>query len=84
MKISAELIQKSAQYLNPCGEYHLDMRGYKVPYLENLTATNDQFGTIDLTDNEITKLELLPRLSNLRTLMLANNRITKVDKNFSE
>ena len=41
MRISADLISKSAQYLNPVQEYHLDLRAYKIPFLENLTATND-------------------------------------------
>lgn len=46
--------------MNPLDEYHLDLRGYKIPFLENLSATNDQFGTIDLTDNEMVTLEPLP------------------------
>jgi U2 small nuclear ribonucleoprotein A' len=60
MRLTADLIQKSAQYLNAINEFHIDLRGYKIPFLENLTATNDQFGTIDLTDNEIAILEYLP------------------------
>jgi AP-4 complex subunit epsilon-1 len=44
--------------MNPLDEYHLDLRGYKIPFLENLSATNDQFGTIDLTDNEMVTMVL--------------------------
>ena len=84
MRINADLIQKSAQYLNAIHEFHLDLRGYKIPFIENLTATNDQFGTIDLTDNEIVALEGLPQLLRLANLLLANNRITKVDPNYAE
>ena len=29
-------------------------------FIENLSATNDQFSCIDLTDNDISKLENLP------------------------
>lgn len=70
--------------MNAINEFHIDLRGYKIPFIENLTASNDQFGTIDLTDNEIVLLEGLPQLLRLTTLLLANNRITKVETNFAE
>ena len=60
MRLSADLIQKCAQYLNPLNQFHLDARGYRLPYLENLAATNDQFACIDLTDNDIARLDELP------------------------
>jgi U2 small nuclear ribonucleoprotein A' len=82
VKISADLISRSAQYLNTVKEFQLDLRGYKIIAIENLVATNDQFGCIDLTDNAITKLENLPKLNRLRSLILINNRISKVDPNF--
>ena len=44
--------------------------GYKVPVIENLGATLDQFDTIDLTDNEIRKLDGFPLLNRLSTLLL--------------
>ena len=78
------MISKCAAYMNPLDEFHIDLRGYKIPFLENLTATNDQFGTIDLTENEIVTLEVLPQLLRLRTLLLANNRITRVDEHFAD
>ena len=84
MRITADLISKCAAYLNPLGEYHLDLRGYKIPFLENLTATNDQFGCIDLTDNEIVTLEALPGLLRLKSLLLTGNRITRVDDKFAD
>ena len=82
VKINTDLISKSAQFLNPVKEFQLDLRGYKIPAIENLSATNDQFGCIDLSDNSITKLESLPRLNRLRTLLIINNRILKVEDNF--
>jgi U2 small nuclear ribonucleoprotein A' len=83
VKINAELITKSAQFLNPVKEFQLDLRGYKIPAVENLSASNDQFGCIDLSDNSITKLESLPRLYRLRTLLIIANRIIKVEDNFA-
>ena len=43
---------------------------------------HDQFECIDLTDNDIVKLEELPGLQRLESLMLANNRVQKVDEKF--
>jgi U2 small nuclear ribonucleoprotein A' len=51
--------------LNPLNQFYIDLRGYQIPFLENLAATNDQFGCIDLTDNEIVLLEELPQLLRL-------------------
>ena len=84
MRITADLITKCAAYMNPLDEYHLDLRGYKIPFLENLSATNDQYGTIDLTDNELVTLEGLPQLLRLHTLLLANNRLTRIEANFAD
>jgi U2 small nuclear ribonucleoprotein A' len=82
VKISVDLIARSAQFLNPVKEFQLDLRACKITSIENLIATNDQFGCIDLTDNSITKLEHQPRLTRLRSLLLINNRIAKVEKDF--
>lgn len=35
----------------------------------------DQFDTIDLTDNDIRKLENIPLLKRLSTLLMHNNRV---------
>jgi U2 small nuclear ribonucleoprotein A' len=83
VKITPDLISRSAQYLNPVKEFQLDLRGYKIAAIENLSATHDQFGCIDLSDNSISKLEDLPKLNRLRTLMLINNRIMKIENDFA-
>lgn len=49
--------------------------GYKVPVLENLGATLDQFDTIDMSDNDIRKLDGFPLLKRLKSMLLNNNRI---------
>ena len=60
MRLNKDLISKSAQYLNPLNQFYIDLRGYQIPFIENLAATSDQFGCIDLSDNEISFLEELP------------------------
>lgn len=47
-------------------------------------ATEDQFDTIDLSDNEIVKLENFPYLNRLGTLILNNNRITRINPSIGE
>lgn len=49
--------------------------GYKIPLIENLGATLNQFDTIDFTDNDIRRLDGFPILTKLKSLLLNNNRI---------
>lgn len=49
--------------------------GYKIPVIENLGATLDQFDAIDFSDNEIRKLDGFPLLKRLKTLLMNNNRL---------
>lgn len=48
---------------------------------EFVLVEQDQFDTIDLSDNEIVKLENLPYLNRLGTLIINNNRITRINPN---
>ncbi|XP_030621983.1 U2 small nuclear ribonucleoprotein A' isoform X1 [Chanos chanos] len=84
VKLSAELIEQAAQYTNPVRDRELDLRGYKIPVLENLGATLDQFDTIDFSDNEIRKLDGFPLLKRLKTLLLNNNRICRIGEGLEQ
>ncbi|KAM6058929.1 U2 small nuclear ribonucleoprotein A' isoform 1-T1 [Chlamydotis macqueenii] len=75
VKLTAELIEQAAQYTNAVRDRELDLRGYKIPVIENLGATLDQFDAIDFSDNEIRKLDGFPLLRRLKTLLMNNNRI---------
>lgn len=46
-----------------------------------LCASQDQFDSIDLSDNAIVRLEGFPRLPRLKVLLLNNNRIAKIARN---
>ncbi|PCH33361.1 L domain-like protein [Wolfiporia cocos MD-104 SS10] len=78
MKLTPELIQSVPSSLNPIKERQLDLRGYKIPAIENLGITKDQHDAIDLTDNSLAVLGNIPLMRRLRTLLLANNRITSI------
>jgi U2 small nuclear ribonucleoprotein A' len=44
-----------------------------------LAITRDQYDTIDLTNNELRKLDNFPLLKRLRTLLVSNNQITRLE-----
>lgn len=78
VKLTPDLIEGAAQYMNPVRDRELDLRGYKIPVIENLGTTLDQFDTLDFSDNEIRKLDGFPFLTRVKTLLLNNNRIVRV------
>ncbi|KAL5534639.1 hypothetical protein ACEPAG_1102 [Sanghuangporus baumii] len=78
MKLTPELINASSSALNPVKERQLDLRGHKIPAIENLGVTKDQHDAIDFTDNSIVALANFPLLRRLRTFLLANNRISSI------
>lgn len=84
VRLTADLIWKSPHFFNAIKERELDLRGNKIAVIENLGATEDQFDTIDLSDNEIVKLENFPYLNRLGTLLLNNNRITRINPSIGE
>ena len=78
VKLTPDLIEGAGQYINPVRDRELDMRGYKIPVIENLGSTLDQFDCIDFSDNEVRKLDGFPYLNRLKTLIFNNNRIVRV------
>ncbi|EGF77031.1 hypothetical protein BATDEDRAFT_20988 [Batrachochytrium dendrobatidis JAM81] len=80
MKLDYELLTTSPSRINPIGERELILRGHKLQRIENLTLTKDQNDTLDLTNNSLVRLDAIPHLPRLKTLLLSSNRITKIDK----
>ena len=83
VKLTSEVISRGFQYLNSAKEYELSLRGFKIIDMQNLSATKDQFTCINLADNSISEVNYLPQLKKLKTLILINNRISKIDKDFA-
>lgn len=78
MRLTAEILLRADQYLNPQKERELNLRGFKIPAIENLSVIQDQFDVIDFSDNEIKKLDNFPTMNRLNCLILNNNYISKV------
>ncbi|KAJ5803088.1 U2 small nuclear ribonucleoprotein A [Penicillium pulvis] len=77
MRLTVELIQNSLSYINPLTDRELDLRGHKIPAIENLGVAKDQ-DTIDFTDNDLSSLGNFPFFPRLHTLLLARNRISHI------
>ncbi|KKY13709.1 putative small nuclear ribonucleoprotein a [Phaeomoniella chlamydospora] len=82
MRLTAELIHNSLSYLNPLNERELDLRGHKIPAIENLGVAKDH-DAIDFTDNDIASLSNFPLIPRLQTLLLARNRISQIQNNIA-
>ncbi|PWY75416.1 L domain-like protein [Aspergillus heteromorphus CBS 117.55] len=82
MRLTVELIQNSLSYINPVNDRELDLRGHKIPAIENLGIAKDQ-DAIDLTDNDITSVGNFPFFPRLRTLLLARNRVKQIQPSIS-
>ncbi|KAM3424441.1 hypothetical protein BST61_g6445 [Cercospora zeina] len=83
MRLTAELIKSSLSYNNPLNERELDLRGHKIPQIENLGVAKDQ-EAIDFTDNAITSLAGFPLSPRLQTLLCARNRISSIAESTSK
>ncbi|KAG4305360.1 hypothetical protein PORY_001530 [Pneumocystis oryctolagi] len=78
MRLNVDLLNNAPSYINPAKERELDLRGHKIPMIENLGVTKDQNDAIDLTDNDIRHLGNFPKLLRVRTLLLSRNRISSI------
>jgi len=78
MRLTLDLLTQAEQSLNAAKQRQLMLRGMKIPSIENLGGTNDAYECLDLSDNDLIKLGNFPPLKRLRTLMLANNRVSRI------
>ena len=75
---------KAPAFRNALHERELDLRGQKIPRIENLGASQDQFDVIDLSNNQVEVLEDFPFLRRCGTLFLHNNLVNRIGQNFPE
>ncbi|KAI1431883.1 L domain-like protein [Xylaria sp. CBS 124048] len=77
MRLTAELLQSSPSWLNALKERELNLRGHRIPAIENLGVAGPQ-DAIDLVDNDIQVLGNFPLSPRIRTLLLARNRVASI------
>ncbi|KAL4401612.1 U2 snRNP complex subunit [Malassezia pachydermatis] len=79
MKLTAELLTQCESVINPLKERELDLRGLKIPAIENLGAARDVNDALDFTDNDVRYLGNFPRMERLRHLTMSNNLVSRID-----
>ena len=77
-RLSPDAILRAPRFHNCVQEYHLDLRNAGIQIIENLGVTENQFDSLDLSDNAIGTLDGFPKLARLRSLYLANNKISRL------
>ncbi|EDQ88574.1 uncharacterized protein MONBRDRAFT_32756 [Monosiga brevicollis MX1] len=77
-RLTVDVVALAPQFTNALKEREIDLRENKIIVIENLGATVDQFDTIDLSDNEIRRLEGFPTLQRLKSLIINNNRVSRI------
>lgn len=78
MRLTADILLRADNYINPYKDREINLRGLKIPLIENVAVLQDQFDVLDLSDNEIKKLDGFPPMKRLNCLLLNNNTITKI------
>ena len=83
-RLSVDMIMKAPAFRNALKERELDLRGLKIPRIENLGVTQDQFDVIDFSNNQIEVIEDMPHFVRLTTLLFNNNMINRCSESFPE
>ncbi|KAM0563721.1 hypothetical protein ACHAPJ_001453 [Fusarium lateritium] len=83
MRLTADLIRDSLSYLNPLKERELDLRGHRIPAIENLGVAGPH-DAIDFTDNDIQVLGNFPLSPRITTLLLARNRVSSIQPSMAK
>ncbi|KAI1660745.1 L domain-like protein [Daldinia decipiens] len=77
MRLTVELLQNSPSWLNALKERELELRGHRIPTIENLGVAGPQ-DCIDFVDNDIQVLGNFPLSPRIRSLLLQRNRIASI------
>jgi hypothetical protein len=78
MKLTADVVASAPAYLNALGDREKGFRGLKATLIENLGVIEDQYDTLDFSDNSISRCAGFPLMPRLKTLLLADNRVKSI------
>ncbi|KAF5962102.1 hypothetical protein HYC85_003311 [Camellia sinensis] len=84
MKLYVDLVRKSSHFRIPITLFFVFKSVVWSYLISGLFVYRINLTPIDLSDNEIVKLENFPYLSRLGTLLVNNNRITRINPNIGE
>ncbi|KAK2945027.1 putative U2 small nuclear ribonucleoprotein A' [Blattamonas nauphoetae] len=79
MRLTVEVLQSIEPFYNTCGDYQANIRGMRVPAIENFGVLRDAFDTVDLSDNSISVLGGFSQCLRLKTLFIGKNQIHSID-----
>ncbi|KAJ3149865.1 U2 small nuclear ribonucleoprotein A' [Geranomyces michiganensis] len=77
VKLNYDVLTNAPSFINAIKDRELNLRGLKIPEIENLALTKDGNDVIDFTDNDLRRLEGFPRMPRLKTLLVSNNRVAR-------
>lgn len=84
MRLTAEFLLSVRGSLNALSDRECVLRGSGISAIENLAVLQDQYDHIDLTDNEVLKLDNLPRMNRLMSIFLAKNSVSRISSGLGE
>lgn len=84
MRLTADVLLSVRGALNSLQDRECVLRDLSIPAIENLAVLQDQFDHIDLTDNEVMKLENLPPMKRLSSIFLVNNSVSRISKGLGQ
>lgn len=84
MRLTADVLYQAEQFTNAIKEREINLRGLNVSLLENLGVLQDRFDVMDLSYNELNKLDNFPRMMRLSILLCNFNNIHKISSHLAE
>jgi len=84
MRLTADVLLHAEHYLNAYRDRELNLRGFKIPVVENISVLQDTFDVIDFSDNEIKKLDNFPFMTRLNAIIMNNNYVVRVANNIGD
>eukprot|EP01033_Poteriospumella_lacustris_P006816 gene6816-4911_t len=84
VRLTADVLLRAENYLNAYDGREVSLRGLKAPAIENLSVLQDQYDVVDLSDNDIKKLDNFPPMRRLSAILANNNSISKISPTLGE
>jgi len=85
VRLTTDLLRVAESRFNALQERELVLRGLKIPQIENLALLEDGYDVLDLSDNEVKKLDNFPlNTKRLSCLLLNNNSVSRISESLCD